>query len=97
MQQLTVQDIEDGYANDEWLGFGYLGGRRGAIQAVLSGEWETANVTAADTLALKIANRKHWSPERFFAWLNSKFGRWYADVTLGSDDFDAATAAKYVR
>ena len=94
--ELTVQDIEAGYANDEWLGFGYLGERRNAIEAVQSGEWEFANVTVADTLALQVANEKRWSPERFFQWLNSKDGRWYADMTLGSDEF-SERAATYVR
>lgn len=95
-RELTVQDIEAGYTNDAWLGFGYLGGRRGAIEAVQTGEWESARVTEAGTMALEVANRKHWSPERFFQWLNSKDGRWYADMTVGSDD-DLSRAAAYVR
>ena len=95
MTNLTVKDIEAGYANDAWLGFGYLGERRNAIAAVQSGEWESANVTAADELALRIANEKHWTASRLFTWLNSKDGRWFGDMTLGSDDFDMA--ANYVR
>jgi len=92
---LTVHDIESGYSNDAWQGFGYLGERRNAAEAVQSGEWEYANVTAADTLALRIANDNGWTPARFFQWLNSKDGRWYADMTIGSDDF--GRAAEYVR
>lgn len=92
---LTVADIEAGYSNDAWHGFGYLGERRNAAEAVRSGEWEFANVTAADTMALEVANAKHWSRSRFFQWLNSKDGRWFADMTLGSDDF--GNAAHYVR
>jgi hypothetical protein len=88
---LTIKDIEAGYENESWLGFGYLGDRRNAAEAVRSGEWEYANITLADDAALKEANRKHWSAARFFDWLNSKNGRWYADATIGSDpeDFDA--------
>ena len=96
-QELTIKDIEAGYENESWLGFGYLGERRNAIAAVRSGEWEFANVTAADTIALEVANAKHWTPERFFEWLNSKDGRWFADMTIGSHDFDAARVAQYVR
>jgi hypothetical protein len=94
---LTVKDIEAGYTNDAWLGFGYLGGRRNAAEAVRSGEWEFANVTAADELALRIANEKHWTPERFFQWLNSKDGRWFAGATIGCDEFDEERAAALVR
>jgi hypothetical protein len=92
---LTVQDIEAGYENDAWLGFGYLGERRNAAEAVQTGEWEFANVTAADTLILEVANDKGWTPARLFTWLNSKDGRIFGDMTLGSDDF--GPAAKYVR
>lgn len=92
---LTVADIEAGYEHDGWLGFGYLGERRNAAEAVRSGEWEYANVTAADTLALKIANEKGWTAKRFFDWLNSKDGRFFADMTLGSDEFERAE--QYVR
>lgn len=93
---LTVADIEAGYTNDAWLGFGYLGGRRNAIDAVRSGEWESARVTEADTMVLSVANAKGWDRARLFDWLNSKDGRWYADMTLGSDD-DISAAARYIR
>ncbi len=96
MTNLTVQDIEAGYETDGWLGFGYLGERRNAAEAARSGEWEFANVTAADTLALEVANAKHWSRSRFFQWLNSKDGRWFGDMTLGGEDMDP-NAAHYVR
>lgn len=92
---LTTNHIDTGYLMDGWLGFGYLGERRNAIEAVQSGEWEYANVTAADALCLEVANAKGWTPARFFDWLNSKDGRWFGDMTLGGD-MDP-NAAKYVR
>jgi hypothetical protein len=97
MNALTIKDIEAGYTNDGWLGFGYLGERQNAIAAVQSGEWEFANVTIADTLALRIANEQRWTSARFFEWLNSKNGRWYGDATLGCATFTDESVASLVR
>lgn len=98
-QSLTVQDIEAGYAHDGWQCFGYLGERRSAQAALQSGEWTIDNIAEADEMAVKIANQKRWSPARFFDWLNSKDGRWYADIMLGGELSlaDVEMAQKYVR
>lgn len=96
---LTVKNIEDAYFHNDWHGFGYLGERRNAIQALESGEWTIDNISEADEMALKIANGKGWTPARFFDWLNSKDGRWYADIMLGGELSlaDVEMAHKYVR
>jgi len=84
-RDLTVDDIEAGYLHeshdgrcDGWLGFGYLGERR---------HWP-ADIRRenADAAILAVANLNRWTAERLFTWLNSKPGRWYGDMTLGSSD-----------
>jgi hypothetical protein len=96
---LTVEDIEAAYQNDGWLGFGYLGGRQSAREAIASGEWTIDNIAEADALALRIANEKGWTAERFFEWMNAKLGRWFADVMLGGElsEQDLAMAEGLVR
>ena len=66
---------------DEFLGFGYIGERRNAIE---SGR----DVTAADALALEMG--AELTDEALFAWGNSRYGRWFADCALGSDDLEMA-------
>jgi hypothetical protein len=91
---LTAQDLEAGYVNDEWLGYGYLGGRRSFYGEPGSSE----AIALADQAVLAAANAKGWTPQELFTWANSKLGRWYADETLGSPANDVdAIAAKYVK
>jgi hypothetical protein len=73
---LTVDDIEAGYANDAWLGFGYLGERQRAGSS-------PAGIAAADAYLLSIANAQGWTPDELFAWLNSKNGRHFGDDAFG--------------
>lgn len=75
---LTGDHIDAAYENPAWLGFGYLGDRQ-------RGEWSRDDVVLADAAALRQANANGWDEARFFDWLNSKHGRWYADEALGSD------------
>lgn len=98
-QTITTHDIEAGYEHDGWLGFGYLGERRHARAALVSCEWTIDNIEEADEMAVKIANEKGWSSARFFDWVNSKDGRWYADIMLGGELSlaDVEMAHKYVR
>src|SRR5262245_18853172 len=84
---LTVDDIEAGYRNDDWQGFGYLGERMRA------GSTDHRRRTAADTAVLEVANANGWSAQRLFEdFLNAKVGRWFGDIAYGSDD-DLARAA----
>ena len=84
----------DTFANrDDFLGFGYIGGRRNALDAVASGEWPTsalADVTAADDAILARSAELGWDDERLFVWANSKDGRWFADMALGCSDLGRA-------
>lgn len=91
---LTTTNIEAGYDHDEWLGYGYLGQRRLALD-VSDGESEPlevmeARVAVADEMVLFHANRLGWTGAQFFAWLNSKYGRWVAELLI-VDTLDAST------
>jgi hypothetical protein len=93
--RLTTADIEAGYDHDEWLGHGYLGSRRLALEEYELEEGEepidwAATVAVADEMVLFHANRLGWAGPQFFAWLNSKYGRWAADLMIGSK-LDAST------
>jgi hypothetical protein len=83
---LTQTDLEDGYNNPQWSGFGYLGARRNALQ---DGDHEAppqpALVAAADAYLIRRANRLGWTAADLFRWANSKLGRWYGDVWFGND------------
>lgn len=72
-QALTIKDIEAGYENPEWHGWGYLGER----------SREGANLANADTVVLVVANEQRWSQARLFEWLNSRNGRHFADMADG--------------
>lgn len=83
---LTVADLERFEERDEWLGYGYLGARRMALEEYESAEgvdW-SAVVAVSDELILHRANELGWTADQLFAWANSKLGRWAADVTIGS-------------
>lgn len=83
--RLTTDNIEAGYDDDKWQGFGYLGAREGAIQSIEAGEWngDLANIAAADQAVLDHANAKGWSTGRLFAFLNGRAGRHFADTAFG--------------
>ena len=87
MKALTTKDIEAGYENAEWLGFGYLGERRNRLTTtdpeMGTKATRVAMVKAADRALLKIVNEKGWTADELFAWLNSKNGRWYGDAFFG--------------
>lgn len=66
----TIADIEAGYSDPEWLGFGYLGERRHHAPAVRE---------RADAVLLRHVNAHRVTRRRFAAWLNSAAGRHYMD------------------
>jgi hypothetical protein len=76
---LTVNDIEAGYLNPGWLGFGYLGERRHLADRVRQ---------QADAIVLHEARRREWTPERFFDWLNSAAGRHFASFVERGERYD---------
>ena len=77
---LTTADLDSMYRNDEWEGFGYLGGRR-----IATAEGKLAEVTEADARVLADANVNGLTAEELFAWANSKKGRWFADCMFGAN------------
>lgn len=83
---LATQDIEAGYENEEWLGFGYLGSRR---------YLNDADRIAADRHILREANRLGWTADEFFAWMNSKYGRWMCDGYAGTTRNPAAKTDRW--
>lgn len=89
---LTTADLDAFEQHDEWLGYGYIGARKNAIEAAMSEEpgFTAERIAVADEMVLFHANRLGWSRERFFEWANSKAGRWTGDVLLGSN-LDAST------
>jgi hypothetical protein len=76
--ELTLTDIEAGYADDRWLGYGYLEGRSRIPHHNYFG----------DNTALKHANLMGWSYENLFRWMNSREGRYFADFYIGSPSED---------
>lgn len=79
---------------DDFLGFGYIGGRRNAIEATETGEWPISvleDVAAADALIIATAEKAGWSEARLFDWANSKDGRWFADCAFGGWGIEKAS------
>ena len=71
---LTADDIQRGYDNNEWLGWGYLGGREHLSED---------DRNRADMIVVAYANNHRWDANRLFVWLNSRPGRWFADDPFG--------------
>lgn len=83
--KLTVKDIEAGYENDEWAGWGYLGER----DAMLDRRGKSL-IPKMDRLVLKIANAAGWTKDNLFHWTNSKYGRHFVDQAFGCSDLAGA-------
>lgn len=99
---LTQADLEAGYDNEAWDGYGYLGSRETYLQGEARHDIErqTADlrVRIADKMVLAEANHRGMSRTRFFEWLNSKNGRWTADELLGNpiDPDTAKNVSRYM-
>src|SRR5262252_10888489 len=78
MTTLTTADIEAGFDNENWLGWGYLGERSRATT-----RWEVGN---ADQIVLRFAHALGWTADDLFAWANSKDGRYLGDWAFGGFD-----------
>lgn len=75
--QLTTADIEAGYANDEWLGFGYLGERSHRTRS---------EQDRGDAFLLRYAAERRWTRDELFTFANSRDGRWFGDLVFGGWD-----------
>ena len=100
--KLYIEDIEQATQNDEWLGFGYVGERLRALEAVRAGEitdLPLERIDEADELVLAEANRRRMTSARFFEFLNSRDGRYLADEIIGSpiDSRSAERVASYMK
>jgi hypothetical protein len=82
----TASEVFDAMtADDRWLGFGYLGARRNALDTS-DPEFcppQPERVGQADELVLDHAHRHRWTEEQLFTWANSKNGRLYGDAMFG--------------
>ena len=89
---LTTADLDAFEQHDEWLGFGYIGARKNAIEAIMSEEsgFTAEALAVADEMVLFHANRLGWTRDQFFEWANSRAGRWAGDILIGST-IDAST------
>lgn len=83
---LTLDDLEAGYSNENWGGFGYLGARRDAY-ATAAGR---AVFVPLDIAIVVKANAAHWSAERLFDWTNSIPGRWIGEEASRGNGLAAA-------
>lgn len=80
----TLADIEHGYDNPEWGGYGYLEGRSRAMHSTDPDvPSQPDRVTAADEWLLAEVNRQGFTAAEFFEWLNSRTGRFYGDLWFG--------------
>jgi hypothetical protein len=75
---LTLDDLEAGYDNENWAGFGYLGARRDGM-AKASGRAIMADL---DARVIAFANAEGWSLTDLFDFTDSKNGRWLAESFL---------------
>lgn len=90
---LTIDDIEAGYDNPEWGGYGYLSEREHAGRTRAG----AAQMALADAAILEEANSRGWTPAQFFYWLNSKDGRWFGEEALGRAGVSIIKAAHYAK
>jgi len=81
MALLTVDDIERGYDDDRWGGWGYLGERQRSM-VTARGRKQAEH---ADARVLLYANEQGWTPEDLFQWTNSTYGRHFGDAFFGWD------------
>lgn len=71
-------------AREDWLGFGYLGARRNALDTSDPEITPTtpAELAKVDAWLLRVMHA--WTADEIFAWANSKYGRWFGDEVFGS-------------
>lgn len=70
-------------SDERWLGFGYLGERRHALDdSDPESPARPELVQQADDLVLKVTASMGWTHEDLFHWANSKPGRWLGDIML---------------
>lgn len=80
----TLDVFEQMSRDDRWLGHGYLGARRNALDTSDSDAIVApAVVDEADRLAVERANAQDLTYDAFFDWANSKVGRWFGDTMFG--------------
>lgn len=81
---LTTDVFDRMSRDDRWLGHGYLGARRNALDTSdRDALVDPALVARADQIAVDAANAAKMDYERLFQWANNKTGRWFGDCMFG--------------
>lgn len=77
---IRVSELDAMQANENWLGFGYLGTRH-----------HTDEDTRAtmDQIVVRHANFNRWTRTELFLWANSTYGRHAADAMSDGPDVEA--------
>lgn len=89
----TLTDLPDDaiqrlLTDDRWLGFGYLGERRSALDdSDPECPARPQAVADADAWILARANRDGWTYDELFEWANSKYGRWFGEQALSAPHY----------
>lgn len=88
----AATDTFDRMANDDrWLGFGYLGGRRNALDGTdAEAPAQPERVAEVDAWLIDRASTLGLDYDALFAWANSRDGRHFADVVFGGDTIERA-------
>lgn len=91
MPTLTTADLDRMTDDDNWLGFGYIGGRRTALTSDdPEAPAQPERIAEVDAWLIARANRLGLDYDGLFAWANSKNGRWFGDVVFGGDTIERA-------
>lgn len=76
---------------DEFAGFGYIGGRRIALNGSdPECPAQPELVAQTDERLVDLASVRGWTEDELFAWANSRLGRWFADAVFGGGTFAQA-------
>lgn len=100
--QTFAADTFDTFAQrDEFLGFGYIGGRLAELDNTdPEAPARPELVAEVDARVFADAILRGWTENELFGWANSKDGRWFADIMYGgagSTDERWERALQYLR
>lgn len=83
-QAFTTDTFDTFAQRDEFLGFGYIGGRLSELDnSDPEAPARPELVAQTDAAILTFASAWNWTTEELFTWANSKAGRYFADVVFG--------------
>ena len=90
-QQAAAEKIQALASRDDYLGYGYPAEREVFLSEddpecllEVSEADRRKMVAAADARIVAEAAAASWTDQQLFEWLNSKLGRWFADIAFHS-------------